>query len=79
MPRLKKGSIDNQGNAIGVDIPVMLAPFPELFSYDEQQQGFYQTAEVTGPSSYANATNKYTAGQIMNGGANSRFDSKLGS
>jgi len=75
----EKGSMDNQGNAIGVDIPVMLAPFPELFSYDEQQQGFYQTAEVTGPSSYANATNKYTAGQIMNGGANSRFDSKLGS
>ena len=75
----EKGSMDQQGNAIGVDIPVMLAPFPELFSYDEQMNSPYNGPDNGSPASYADPTNKYTAGQIMNGGANSRFDSRLGS
>jgi hypothetical protein len=72
-----KGSMDQQGSGQSQDIPVTLSPFPELFSYDEQQFGTYAGGpgdSYAGGSAYANTTNKYTAGQIMNGGANSRFD-----
>ena len=72
---IEKGSMDNQGSGQSQDIPVMLAPFPELFSYDEQQQGPYNGWEDASPTVYADPTNKYHAGQIMNGGANNRFDS----
>jgi len=73
---IEKGSMDQQGNALSQDIPVMLAPFPELFSYDEQMNETYNAANNGSPTSYANPTNKYTAGQIMNGGCNARFDSR---
>jgi hypothetical protein len=70
----EKGSMDNMGAGQGQDIPVMLCPFPELFSYDEFQNAVYNGPDLGSPSQYANTTNKYHAGQIMNGGANARFD-----
>jgi len=70
----EKGSMDNMGTAQSKDIPVLLAPFPELFSYDEHQNTTYNGPDLGSPSQYANITNKYHAGQIMNGGANYRFD-----
>jgi len=72
------GSMGQTGGSVLQDIPVMLAPFPELFSYNELSQDPYQGGDNGSPTSWTNPTNKYHAGQIMNGGSmNNRFDSTI--
>ena len=72
------GSMGQNGQAVLQDIPVLLSPFPELFSYNELSQDPYQSGDDGSPTSYTNPTNKYTAGMIMNGGGQShRFDSTI--
>ncbi|QDP52226.1 MAG: hypothetical protein Unbinned2851contig1000_17 [Prokaryotic dsDNA virus sp.] len=72
------GSMDTYLYGNVQDVPVLMSPFPEIFSYDERQQQIPRGADDGDPSMWKSETEFYRAGQIMNGGYDSRKDA-LGS